>query len=181
DGWRRRWGKPVFIDEMGYEGDLDQGWGSLTAEEFVLRSWMVIMRGGHVTHGETFWSDDEVIFWAKGGDLKGDALSRLAFLQQIIAESPEGILEPLASEFDASWAGTPGRSVLIFLGRGRPLFRDVPVPAGHTARIEVIDAWNMTIDAVPGEHEGTVRVNLPARPAMAIRLTLAVKEIPDDY
>jgi Domain of unknown function (DUF5605) len=40
------------------------------------------------------------------------------------------------------------------------------------AHIDVIDAWNMTIEPRQGLHEGTVRVDLPARPYMAIRLRL---------
>jgi hypothetical protein len=39
DEWRLRWGKPVVIDEFGYDGDLDQGWGNLTSEEVVRRFW----------------------------------------------------------------------------------------------------------------------------------------------
>ena len=39
DAWRRDWGKPVVVDECGYEGDLDHGWGNLTAEELVRRCW----------------------------------------------------------------------------------------------------------------------------------------------
>ena len=34
----------------------------------------------------------------------------------------------------------------------------------------MIDTWNMTIEEVPGIHSGTVRVALPARPYMALRL-----------
>lgn len=34
--WRHRWGKPVVVDEFGYEGDLDQGWGNLTDRKSVV-------------------------------------------------------------------------------------------------------------------------------------------------
>lgn len=37
-------------------------------EELVFRSWAVAMSGGYVTHGETYYSDDETLFWAKGRD-----------------------------------------------------------------------------------------------------------------
>lgn len=170
--WRERWGKPVVVDETGYEGDLDQGWGCLTGEEMLLRFWQVMLRGGYATHGETFWSADEEIFWAKGGDLVGESIPRIAFLRRLVEESPTGRLDPLPSQFDALWAGVAGRYVLIHFGRGRPLFRHVPIPAGHRAEIDVIDAWNMTVEAVPGVHRGTVRVDLPARQHIVIRLRL---------
>jgi hypothetical protein len=170
--WRERWGKPVVVDEMGYEGDLDQGWGCLTGEEMLLRFWQVMLRGGYATHGETFWSADEEIFWAKGGDLVGESIPRIAFLRSLVEESPTGRLDPLPSQFDAAWAGAAGRYVLIHFGRGRPRLRDVPIPTGHRASIDVIDAWNMTVETVPGVHRGTVRVDLPARQHIVIRLRL---------
>jgi hypothetical protein len=164
--------KPVVVDEMGYEGDLDQGWGNLPAEEFVLRCWDVLLHGGYFTHGETFWSPDSVIFWAKGGSLRGESPARVRFMREIVASAPAGCIHPLPSEFDATWAGVENQWMLIYFGRGRPRFRNVPLPPRQRARIAVIDTWNMTIDEVPGIHEGTVLVELPAQPWMAIRLVL---------
>lgn len=170
-GWRSQWPKPIVVDEFGYEGDLDQGWGNLTAEEVVRRFWEGTMAGGYLTHGETFYADDDVIFWAKGGELRGESLPRIAFLRGLVEASPTGSIAPLPGDWDASWAGVAGEYILISFGGARPRFRDVPVPEGMTARIDVIDGWNMTIDTVPGEHTGTVRVELPARPHTLIRLT----------
>ncbi|MCJ1701810.1 DUF5605 domain-containing protein [Rathayibacter festucae] len=172
DKWRHQWGKPVVIDEFGYEGDLDQGWGNLTAEAALSRHWLGTLRGGYLTHGETFYRDDHVIFWAKGGTLTGAVPGKLRFLEQIVAESPTGRLEPLSSDFDAVRGGVPEQYVLIYFADRRPLFRDVQIPEGSTARIDVLDTWNCTATPLAGQHEGTVRVPLPARPWMAIRLVL---------
>jgi hypothetical protein len=169
--WRGTWGKPVVVDEFGYEGDLDQGWGNLTAEEVVRRFWDGTIAGGYLTHGETFYSEDDVIFWSKGGELRGESLPRLRFLRDLVAASPTGYIEPLTGDWDAPWAGIAGEYILISFGGSRPLFRHVPIPDGMTAKIEVIDAWNMTIDEIPGEHTGLVRVPLPARPHTLYRLT----------
>jgi hypothetical protein len=169
--WRRRWGKPVLVDELGYEGDLEHGWGFLTAEEEVRRVWEVALAGGYATHGETFWEPGDVVFWAKGGRLRGDSPARLAFLRQIIADSPTGTLSPLRSDFDTMVGGVDGEYVLTYFGAGQPRARTVTVPPGRSARIDVIDTWNMTVDAVDGFHTGTVRVDLPARPYLAIRVT----------
>jgi len=168
--WRRRWNKPVLVDECGYEGDLDQGWGFLTGEEEVQRMWEVTMAGGYATHGETFLTEGDQVFWAKGGTLRGESPARLAFLRRILAESPSGRLDPLPSDFDAATAGVAGEYQLTYFGRGRPGMRHVVIPDGMTARIDIVDTWNMTVDAVPGEHTGTVTVTLPARPYIAIRL-----------
>lgn len=169
--WRRAWNKPVVVDECGYEGDIDQGWGFLTAAEQMHRFWSVAMSGGYATHGETYWSEDDVIFWSKGGELRGESAARIAFLQSVIAASPTGRLEPLRSDFDALSAGVAGEYVLVYFGHGQPKFRTVAVPEGMRAHIDVIDAWNMTIERVPGVHEGRVRVDLPGRPYAAIRIT----------
>ncbi|WP_181800433.1 hypothetical protein [Streptomyces ipomoeae] len=48
DTWRDRWGKPVTIDEMGYEGDVEWGVGNLTPQEMVRRCWEGVVRGGYV-------------------------------------------------------------------------------------------------------------------------------------
>ncbi|MEN2739661.1 DUF5605 domain-containing protein [Microbacterium sp. X-17] len=173
DEWRYTWGKPVIVDEFGYDGDLDAGWGNLTSEEVVDRFWSGMVRGGYLTHGETFYRDAEEIWWSKGGTLIGDSVARISFLRRIVEESPTGRIEPLPSDWDAAWGGVKDQYALIYFGRHRPRFRDVTIPEGMKARIEVIDAWNMTIDTLDGIHEGTVRVDLPARPLTAIRLRSA--------
>jgi hypothetical protein len=168
--WRQRWEKPVILDECGYEGDLDQGWGNLTGEEFVQRCWEIVVNGGYPTHGETFYRDDEQIWWSKGGALIGDAPARIAFLQSIVAESPSGRLDPVAAPWDCSAGGVAGDYEVMYFGRSRPSFRDVELAAGLTAEIDVIDTWAMTIDTLPGPVSGAFRVPMPARPYCALRI-----------
>lgn len=168
--WRRRWQKPVVVDELGYEGDLDQGWGFLTGEEELQRMWETTMGGGYATHGETFLVADDEIFWAKGGTLQGETPERLSFLRRILAESPTERFDPLPSDFDAVTAGVADDYLVTYFGRGRPRVRNVVVPEGVTAEIDIVDTWNMTIDTLPETHSGTVRVDLPGRPYVAIRV-----------
>lgn len=167
--WRRQWGKPVIVDEFGYEGDIDQGWGNSTSEEVVRKFWAGTVRGGYLSHGETYFSEDEVLWWSKGGVLRGDSPDRLAFLRRVIEESPTGQIDPLSSDWDFPWGGVDGRYILIYFGGARPRYRTVRLPEGMTAKIDVLDTWNMTITELPGEHSGEVRIDLPARPYMAIR------------
>jgi len=169
DVWRAEYGKPIVIDEVGYEGDIDQGWGNLTGEELVRRCWEGAVRGGYVGHGETYLNDREELWWSKGGELIGSSPSRMAFLDRIVAEAPGGVLDPLPSDWDVPWGGVVGEYVIGYFGFNRPSFRNVVLPEGDFD-VDVIDTWNMTVEPVPGVHRGAVRVELPARQYMAVRL-----------
>lgn len=170
DAWRARWGKPVVLDEVGYEGDLDQAWGNLTAQELVRRCWEGAVRGGYGQHGETYFSTDEVIWWSKGGVLRGESPPRLAFLAQLVAEAPEGVIDPLPSDWDVPWGGVADRYILIYLGAGQSRFRTVKAPEGIAFHVDIIDTWNMTIERLDGPRQGTFRVELPGSQYTAIRL-----------
>jgi hypothetical protein len=169
--WRKRWDKPIVVDEFGYEGDLEPGWGNLTGEEEVRRFWEGAMRGAFLTHGETFHADDQVVFWSKGGALRGDSVSRLAFLREIIEASPTGTIEPLPSDWDFPSAGVGGRYVLTYFGASRPRLRTIKIPEGVRARVDIIDTWNMTTIELTGFYSGETKLELPARPYLAIRAT----------
>ena len=169
DVWRAEYGKPVVIDEVGYEGDIDQGWGNLTGEELVRRCWEGAVRGGYVAHGETYLNDREELWWSKGGDLVGSSPERMGFLDRIIADAPGGVLDPLPSDWDVPWGGVAGRYVIGYFGFNRPSFRNIVLAEGEW-EVDVIDTWNLTVETVPGVHRGTVRVELPARQFIAVRL-----------
>ena len=84
----RNYQKPMIVDECCYEGNLPQDWGNISGFELVHRFWRVAVQGGYCTHGETFLSDDDVIWWAKGGKLKGASPRRIAFLKSILESLP---------------------------------------------------------------------------------------------
>ncbi|MCM3697052.1 DUF5605 domain-containing protein [Microbacterium oleivorans] len=181
DQWREEWGKPVVIDECAYEGDIDQGWGNITGEEMVRRFWEGAVRGGYVGHGETYYpsalggaasvgDDDEVLWWSKGGALHGSSPSRIGFLEHLQSQAPDGVWDPLPSDWDVPWGGVAGRLKVAYFGFNRPRFRNVILDEGDW-RVEVIDTWNTTIDELPGTYRGQVRVELPGRQFMAIRVT----------
>jgi hypothetical protein len=169
DAWRTIWGKPVVIDECGYEGDIDQGWGNLTPEELVRRAWEGAVRGGYIGHGETYLNEQEELWWSKGGEFAGSSPERFAFLDSIVAQAPDGVLDPLPSDWDVPWGGVAGELLIAYFGFNRPSFREVVLPEGDF-EVDVIDTWNMTVEPVPGVHRGALRVELPARQFMAVRL-----------
>ncbi|SDY60567.1 DUF5605 domain-containing protein [Herbiconiux ginsengi] len=174
DAWRERWGKPIVIDECAYEGDIDQGWGNVTGEELTRRFWEGAVRGGYVGHGETYLNEAEELWWSKGGRLIGSSPERIRFLEEVLAASPTGVLDPLPSEWDVPWGGVAGKYLIGYFGFNRPSFRNVVMPEGRF-HVDIVDTWNMTIDRMPGTHTGVVRVPLPARQYMAVRL-VAVEE-----
>ena len=88
---RAKYGKPVVFDEICYEGNLDAGWGNISAFELVHRFWTATVCGGYCTHGETYFDPDDILWWAKGGILKGESPKRIAFLREIVESLPSPI------------------------------------------------------------------------------------------
>lgn len=87
-GYIRKHGKPLMIDECCYEGNIAYEWGNISAFEMVNRFWLAIVQGGYCTHGETYLSDDEILWWSRGGILKGESPERIAFLKDIVYDMP---------------------------------------------------------------------------------------------
>jgi hypothetical protein len=170
--WRALWGKPVIVDECGYEGDIEWGWGNLTPQELIRRCWEGLVRGGYVTHGECFLAEDDVLWWSKGGSLKGESTARMEFLRTILEQTPPDIagLDPLPSEFDVPVGGAEGRYYLAYFGVMQPRRRTFSLPPGTAYRADVIDTWNATVTELPGTYEGTFTLPLPGRPYIAVRL-----------
>jgi hypothetical protein len=175
---RERWGKPVVFDEMGYEGDLEYDWGNVPPVEVVRQFWEGTILGGYVTHGETYWNEEDELFWAKGGRLIGEAPARIAFLAQIVGESPSGRLSPLSSGILGKRAGVAGRYEVRYLGLAQPRVVTTEVPEGSRAYIDVLDTWEMTIETLPGLQQGSVAVPLPVKPYMAIRMRVVEEATP---
>jgi hypothetical protein len=179
--WLNQYKKPVVIDECGYEGDIPRAWGSLSPEALVEYFWLGFATGGYVGHGETYWNEEEILWWAKGGKLQGDSPSRIAFLRQIIEDTPAPGIAPFESVqesrevipqgvYKGMAAGHNGDDYfLIYLARHQPRFRDFKLPEG-SFRIDIIDTWNMTIDRFADNVSGDIRVELPRRKYLAVRL-----------
>ena len=97
-GMIREYNKPLIVDECCYEGNIEYEWGNISAFEMVNRFWMAVVQGGYCTHGETFLSDDDVLWWSKGGVLKGESPSRITFLRSLVETLP-GPIEYCGYEF----------------------------------------------------------------------------------
>lgn len=174
--WRHMYGKPVIADECGYEGNIDFGWGNLMGEELVRRYWEGCLRGGYLTHGETYIDKGETIWWSHGGELYGTSVERIAFLKQILSEVPETAspLNITAENHEENWDSTcihDGEEFyLYYYGFSRPLYRNYTLPEGKVYKLELIDTWNMTIEELSDTYIDKIRIKMPAKQYMAVRM-----------
>ena len=97
--YRTQYGKPVIYDECRYEGNIPHGWGNITAEEMVHNFWAGTVSGCYVGHGETYEHPEDLLWWAKGGVLRGESPQRIAFLREFMADAPAfDTLEPIGDD-----------------------------------------------------------------------------------
>jgi hypothetical protein len=170
DIWRTTWGKPVVVDECAYEGDVPHPWGNITGEEMVRRFWEATVRGGYLGHGDTYLDPEDVLWWSKGGVLKGSSPDRIAFLRHVLEDAPAGLTPVLGSAERGCTMASAGDGYLLgYFGMSQSRYVDQQLPPGRW-QVEVLDTWAMTITDA-GVHEGTARIDLPARPYIAIRMT----------
>ena len=168
--WRERYRKPVIVDECAYEGNISHGWGNISDEELVRRFWEGMLRGGYVTHGETYLDPKEILWWSKGGRLHGSSPPRIAFLKKIIEEGPKKGLTYMPLEWDSVCGGIPNEYYIFYFGFFRPSFRIFHMPEGIQFKVDVIDTWDMTINVLPVTYKGDFRVELPGKSYIAVRM-----------
>ena len=187
--------KPIVYDEVKYEGDIANRWGQLSAEELVFRFWNATIAGTYCGHGETYKSGDQILWWSKGGVLKGQSPARLAFLKKVLDDSPAQGIEPIDRWQHPEIGGQPGEYYLIYFGKLTPTNWGFQIPkpplgklqsvSGLQYTVEVLDTWNLTVTLVEGiftlkkkdnytfaDKDGR-SIELPGKPYMAIRIKRA--------
>jgi len=171
--WRELYRKPVIIDECVYEGNIPTDWGNLTPEEMMNRFWISWCRGAYCTHGETYLHPEDILWWAKGGKLYGKSPERIAFLHKIMTEAPSEGVYPLHNRWNKeTQLIKDGEWYLYYYGNRQQAKAMVTLPKDREFRLEVIDAWNMTVTTVSGEFSGRAEIPLPGRPYVAVRATV---------
>ncbi len=174
--WRERYGKPVVVDECCYEGDIELEWGNITARELVRRFWVALIGGGYCGHGETYLHPEDVLWWSKGGVLRGESPARIAFMRRILEDGPDAGFGavPWAPSWNFRGAGKDGDAyVILYFGFRQPRRYFVDLPEGSEYHIDVIDTWEMTVEPLEGTFAGRTEVPLPGKPDMAVRLRRA--------
>jgi hypothetical protein len=197
--WLSQYGKPVVIDECGYEGDISHLWGNLSPQEMVMRFWLGFADGGYVGHGETYLNATETLWWSKGGALVGESVPRIAFLRTIFEAAPAGGLLPLSPKRFVSLASfdemlalftSPERAhsifgeggfnavagshsgtdyYLLYFATRQPAYCELNLPDGRYD-IDIIDTWEMTVERAAETVAGQARVTLPGKPYQALRI-----------
>ena len=186
--YRDAYRKPILFDEIKYEGNIPSRWGNLSAEEMVHRFWECVVAGTYPGHGECYLSDDDVLWWAKGGKLKGESPARIKFLTEVLETAPERGLEPIDKWQYPNIVGQPGEYYLVYFGKESPREWKFFLPRyelkdGEQFRVEVLDTWNMTV--TPVAEPFTIRqeseylfvdkdgrsVPLPGKPYQALKIT----------
>ena len=149
--YRTQYGKPVIYDECRYEGDIPQGWGNITAEEMVQRFWAGTVSGCYVGHGETYAHPEDLLWWAKGGVLRGESPPRIAFLKAFMADAPAFDTLESAGQYVLA---KQGEYYLAYTTKPQTIALDLQ--GEHPYKIDRVDTWNMKIDPVgtaqPGEY-----------------------------
>ena len=187
--------KPIVLDEVGYEGNLERRWGRLSPEKMTHLVWNGVIAGAYVTHGEVyrFHTKEDTFFWADGGSLKGESWKRIKFLKSILEAAPEPLFMTDISR-DLITASSGNGYYFIYFGeeiteswafnlsiKNGDLKK---LQEGVKFKIEIIDTWEMTITPVSGVFE-TKKVNdnyrlydkslkevrLPYKPYIALRIT----------
>ena len=172
--WQEAYGKPMVIDEMCYEGNIAEGWGNICAREMVHRFWDVAVQGGYPGHSEVYLTPEHVMWWNKGGQLRGESPARINFLRTILEQVPH---EPITTCPDIirglACGQRSGHWIIGYTGVRQPVEITASLPVGSHYRLHHIDTWNMTIteaETIQSGSEGSVRVPLTGKPYMAFIL-----------
>ena len=185
--------KPVVYDEVKYEGNIWKRWGNLSPEEMLFRFWEGTVAGTYVTHGETLTNAQGTLWTSEGGRLYGGSPARLAFLRQVLAESPPAGIDPIYKWQETNLAGQQGEYYLLYFGKETPVAWPFELPRfkladGMQFKAEILDTWNMTVTPVDGvftihkkdnyafaDADGRM-ITLPGRRWMALRIRRVHKQ-----
>lgn len=160
--WINKYNKPVVIDEMCYEGNIEQDWGNISGEEMLRRMWKVYVLGGYPGHSECFFGN--TIWWSHGGRLHGESAKRFGFLNDIMQECGQlHSIGYLTAENDDSSVR------LRYFGEHMPSFITMQLKDEYY-NIDIIDTWNMSVKKL-GTYTGNIKIDMPGKMYMALKLT----------
>ena len=178
---RIKYKKPVVFDECRYEGNIPWSWGDLTAQSLTEKFWRGVTNGGYVGHGETYVTENpvklpnessDILWWSKGGVLRGESPERIKFLRGIIETAPVNLKPiPLFTWMPFSCVGIEHVYYLGYLNDAQPRSVVIELPKDAYYNVEIIDTWNMTITPVQMKFSGRSLIELPQKPYIALRIT----------
>jgi len=160
--WLRTYKKPIVVDECQYEGDIPEGWGNLPAIEMTRRFIIGFLYGGYVGHGETYNTGDDILWWSKGGTLRGKSPAMIAFLRAYLEKNGFSLAQFCpGSESGPNLTGIQGdKGYLFYLGILQPINLDIVMPEGRW-RAEAVDVINKKVTDMGIFEGGRFRVKMP--------------------
>ncbi len=179
--YRQRYKKPIIFDECRYEGNIPWSWGNLTPQSMTEKFWRAVTNGGYAGHGETYVTENpvkfpeqssDVLWWSKGGVLRGKSPERIKFLRKILEAAPAHLKPiPLFTWMPFSCVGIEDQYYLCYLNDAQPRSVVIELPKDSSFRVEIIDTWNMTITPLQKKFSGRSLIELPQKPYIAMRIT----------
>jgi hypothetical protein len=133
----------------------------------VRRFWLGITTGAYVGHGETYLDPQDVLWWSKGGVLKGQSPARIAFLRDILRSSPAEGLNATSDYYLA--AGRKGQYYLYYFDLHQPKDYEFVLDNDASYSADVIDPWAMKTQRLGGTYRGKVSLPLPGKPYLGVR------------
>lgn len=150
--WRDKYKKPIVYDECKYEGNIPKGWGKITAWELVHRFWLGTIGGCYVGHGETYKHPKDLLWWSKGGVLRGQSPARIAFLKEIMEPTPFDEMVP--SELPSGNYLLSKEKELYFVYFTKPTEISLKLSGTRPYKVDGIDTWNMTVNPMGNAEPG---------------------------
>jgi len=167
--YRDKYKKPVVYDECKYEGNIPQGWGNISAEQMTRNFWMGSLAGCYVGHGETYKHPQDLLWWAKGGVLRGKSPARIQFMKGIVEALPYQQMQPDFSNYPSAYAlAKKGECYLMYFTDTKQATIDLPGERPY--KLDGIDTWGMKILPIGSAGAGKFTFT-PPKKDYAIRLT----------
>ena len=177
---RQRYRKPVVMDEYGYEGDNNMGWGDLTGFEEMQRHWELTMAGCYASHGETYVRPGGIQWWAAGGELVGQSPARLGFLKKVMTTLPYQEMEPSPGiVVNGTALAKPGQAYLFRFAKDTkkqffPSPYQVRLTGADRFDVQLIDPWCMKVYPLGVTTAGDYAFFMPLSIGL-LRITAAVQ------
>src|SRR3712207_9120934 len=89
----------------------------------------------------------DILWWAKGGELRGSSPERIGFLHQVLREGPD-FLEPSPLDWDIPRAGVEGEYYLYYFGFNQPTYRRFLFQPALGESVYVIDTRGLSVPRV---------------------------------
>lgn len=196
---------PVIFDEVRYEGNLPMRWGRMSGEEMIGEMWNGLTQGVYVTHGECYQykaGDYDTIFWAKGGQWRGESWKRIPFMRKLLSDLPRPLEMADVSRDEVTSTAGDGYYIVYFGDHVQDswLFNlprknaDYAKPKpGDKYTVEIIDTWNMTIKQIADTFQvgkdidyrvydqQLRKVRLPKTPYIMLRIKKVTEQKPKAY